>query len=194
MKKIVLFGELGRKFGTTHYFDVKNVSEAIRALGANFKEFRKHLIDGDKRNVGYKIYFNEHNGVKEDKEMYLPLSKHDEIRIVPLIAGSDSAPFKFFAGVVLIIVGAALEPYSLGASTAIITAGVGLMVSGVVQLLTPVPKMPKAPEREENQAGYLFNGPVNTTVQGFPVPVGYGRLVVGSAIISAGITIEDITQ
>ena len=39
---------------------------------------------------------------------------------------------------------------------------------------------------EENK-GYLFNGPVNTTQQGLPVPIAYGELVVGGAVISASI-------
>ena len=41
-------------------------------------------------------------------------------------------------------------------------------------------------------ASYTFSGPVNTTAQGQPVPVGYGRLIVGGAVISAGITTEEI--
>ena len=32
-----------------------------------------------------------------------------------------------------------------------------------------------------------FNGPVNTVSQGNPVPVGYGRLKIGSAVISSGL-------
>ena len=36
-----------------------------------------------------------------------------------------------------------------------------------------------------------FNGPVNTTAQGNPVPVIYGEMIVGSATISAGIYSED---
>jgi predicted phage tail protein len=33
---------------------------------------------------------------------------------------------------------------------------------------------------------------VNTTAQGHPVPVGYGRMIVGSAVISAGIDVDEI--
>jgi len=41
-------------------------------------------------------------------------------------------------------------------------------------------------------SSYVFNGAVNTTAQGHPVPVGYGRMIVGSAVISAGIDVDEI--
>ena len=43
----------------------------------------------------------------------------------------------------------------------------------------------------DNGASYNFNGPVNTTAQGNPVPLLYGEMFVGSATISAGIYSED---
>jgi hypothetical protein len=39
---------------------------------------------------------------------------------------------------------------------------------------------------------YLFNGPQNTAREGGPVPIGYGRLLVGSTIIQAAQSIRDI--
>ena len=44
-----------------------------------------------------------------------------------------------------------------------------------------------------NTPSYLFNGAVNTTAQGHPVPIGYGRLIVGSAVISASIVTTEYT-
>lgn len=42
-----------------------------------------------------------------------------------------------------------------------------------------------------NSASYNFSGAVNTTIQGSAVPVMYGRMFVGSAVIAAGIVAED---
>lgn len=42
-----------------------------------------------------------------------------------------------------------------------------------------------------NQASYAFGGVTNTTAQGNPVPLLYGRRRIGGAIISAGIYVED---
>ena len=59
------------------------------------------------------------------------------------------------------------------------TVGTNLALAGVSQLLAP------GPETEEQQEeGYLFNGPVNNIAQGLPVPVCYGELMVGGSPIS----------
>ncbi len=63
---------------------------------------------------------------------------------------------------------------------AAMTLAVNLAISGVTQLMTKGPEMDSA---ESNQ-GYLFNGPVNTVQEGLPVPIAYGELVVGGAVIN----------
>jgi predicted phage tail protein len=69
------------------------------------------------------------------------------------------------------------------------TIGYGMIVGGVVQMLTPVPKGTKN-KSVDNEPSYVFNGAVNTQAQGNPVPLLYGRMIVGSAVISAGINAE----
>lgn len=41
-------------------------------------------------------------------------------------------------------------------------AGIGMIIGGVVQLLTPMPKGIGARDRPENTPSYSFNGPINT--------------------------------
>ena len=67
-----------------------------------------------------------------------------------------------------------------------------MILGGVAQMIAPTAKSSDPSERPENQPSYVFNGAVNTTAQGHPVPVGYGRLIVGSAVISAGIDVDEI--
>ncbi|MFH5139235.1 tail assembly protein, partial [Citrobacter freundii complex sp. 2024EL-00220] len=43
----------------------------------------------------------------------------------------------------------------------------------------------------DNRASYAFGGVTNTTAQGNPVPLCYGKRRIGGAIISAGIYVED---
>ncbi|AHC48245.1 Phage tail assembly protein I [Achromobacter xylosoxidans NBRC 15126 = ATCC 27061] len=69
--------------------------------------------------------------------------------------------------------------------------GVSLALGGVVQMLSPQQRALSAADRPENGASYNFNGPVNTSAQGNPVPVLYGRMIIGSATVSAGIFSED---
>jgi predicted phage tail protein len=43
----------------------------------------------------------------------------------------------------------------------------------------------------KDDENYAFNGAANTVRQGVPVPICYGQLMVGGAVISSGITNEN---
>lgn len=43
----------------------------------------------------------------------------------------------------------------------------------------------------DNKPSYAFGGPVNSTAQGNPVGVLYGKRRIGGAVISAGIYADD---
>ena len=117
---------------------------------------------------------------------------------MPIIQGAQSGVGKIFAGAILLGAGIALMTIpGLGVTAGKIgigLLGVGLSttVGGVTQLLTPIPKAPTI--GKETDPSFSFGGPVNTSVQGYPIPVVYGRRIVGSKIISAGITIEEIYE
>jgi predicted phage tail protein len=185
MKTVILLGELGKKFGRKFRLNVKTPAEAVRALRANFPEFEAHMVSSESRNVRYKVLVGKET--RSVDHLHDPVGR-ETIKFVPVIAGAGGF-VQAVVGAVLIAVGvfipSPLSPY-------LINAGVAMVVSGVVQMLTPVPKTPKMEDRPDNKPSYVFNGAVNTTSQGYPVPVGYGRMTVGSAVISAGISTEEI--
>jgi predicted phage tail protein len=66
--------------------------------------------------------------------------------------------------------------------------GGALILSGVAQLLTPVPKVPQGPGSDNDpRKTYNFSGIQQTSRQGTPVSIVYGKTLVGSVVISAGI-------
>ena len=97
---------------------------------------------------------------------------------------------------------------AIGTATSAI--GAALILSGTSQLLSP--SISDAPgtfgsieganrfasidsrnnEPADNRTSYIFNGAVNVTAQGAPVPICYGRMRVGSVVVSAGVTTTDI--
>lgn len=200
MKTIILLGELGKRYGRKHLLDVKSPAEAVRALCANFKDFAGFVSTSTERGVGYRV-LNMREELTEDR-LHEPASQR--ITIAPVVVGANFFK-KLFSGVGAILTGAALIAASilyppLGATvlfgtttlaTVAFSVGVSLALGGVAQMLAPQPKFDGP--KEEQQPSYVFNGPVNTTAQGQPVPVGYGRMIVGSAVISAGVSIEDIS-
>jgi len=120
------------------------------------------------------------------------------ITLAPVVSGAGGN------GLGHILLGAALiavawwNPMGWAASGAFLSqatlysVGTSMILGGVAQMIAPTPKASEPSERAENKPSYSFNGAVNTTAQGHPVPVGYGRLIVGSAVISAGIDVSEI--
>ncbi|WP_439145462.1 tail assembly protein [Xenorhabdus bovienii] len=114
----------------------------------------------------------------------------DDIRIAPMIIGSKNAGvFQTILGAVMVVAGAFLWATPFGAP--MVMSGVGMMLGGVVQMLSPMPGGLARREDPDNKPSYAFGGSVNTVAQGNPVPIGYGRRRIGGAIISAGIYAED---
>lgn len=194
MKTIILLGELGKRYGRKHLLDVKSPAEAVRALCANFKDFAAFVSASSDRNVGYRV-LNMRDEVGED-ELHNPASRR--ITIAPVVAGAGGSVGKILLGAALIAASLfvpGLAAVTLFGTTTLATVafgvGVSLALGGVAQMLAPQPK--SIGPQEEQQPSYVFNGAVNTSAQGQPVPVGYGRMIVGSAVISAGISVEDIT-
>lgn len=205
MKNILLLGELGKKYGRKYRLNIKTPAEAVRALCANFPDFEKFVSESGKRNVGYRVLIGKKDITGE--ELHDPIGKQ-EIKIVPVIGGAGGG------GIGTIILGAALValsfyiPGSIFAINAALATGISvttmasaafyvgaaLVLSGASQMLAATPEAAQPSERPENQPSYVFNGAVNTTSQGQPVPIGYGRLIVGSAVVSAGITVEEIPK
>lgn len=194
MIKIRLLGELGKRFGKEHHFAIMSTAEGIRALCANFPGFDRYMIESGDRGVAYKVL---NNRAEIDLDQITdPASR--TITIAPVVMGAGGAIGKILLGAALIAAAffvPVLGTVTLFGSTTLaslaFSVGVSLTLGGVAQLLAPVPKT-NGPRENQTEPSYLFDGPLNTAAQGQPVPVGYGRLIVGSAIVSAGIDTADI--
>jgi predicted phage tail protein len=189
LKTVRLGGELGRKFGRAHHLAVTNPAEAVRALCANYPEFRTHLIESDGRGVAYKVLVGGEPLPSVD-QIHNP-SGRLEIRIMPVIRGASKAGiFEIVGGVLLMAAGVALAATGVGTVFAplVFSIGLSLTLGGVAQLLSPQPKTPA-----NTQASYVFGGPANTLAAGMPIPICYGNLIVGGAIISGGISVDQVS-
>ena len=193
LKTIRLYGELGHRFGRVHRLAVSSTAEAVRALCVLIPGFEQCLANSDSRGVAYACFIGKKNISEE--QLRHPVGG-SEIRLAPVLAGSKSGGlFQTILGAALIAV-AIWNPAFLPAAGAFSASGVGAMgaalaLGGVVQMLSPQQRGLSAKDSPENGASYNFNGPVNTSAQGNPVPLLYGEMFVGSAVISAGIAAED---
>lgn len=69
--------------------------------------------------------------------------------------------------------------------------GVAFLISGATQLMMPIDKGLTATDSVDNGTSYHINGATNTVAQGNPVPLLYGKMMIGSAVVSAGVYSED---
>lgn len=199
LRTIRLYSHLGARFGRVHRLAVASTAEAVQALCVLLPGFEQELMTSKDRGVGYACFLGKRN-LGEDR-LNDPAGQ-EEIRIAPIVQGSKRG------GLFSVILGAALffaAPYLVNPATAallgeggaiafgagVASAGQLLMLSGVVQALSPQQKGVSTKDGPDNGASYNFNGPVNTTAQGNPVPLIYGELFIGSATVSAGIYSED---
>ena len=221
MKRVVLRGELGKQFGRIHKFDLTTPAEAIRALCANFEGFQQALVTASERGIGYIVQVGK-AAIDEVDEIHNPTGQDEEISITPVLAGAGGGVGKIIAGVALVAIalinpfGAAAIGTFGGTPIAVASLmptvgyiGASLILSGTAQLLSPQPAdLPGltgggSPSRRDsfnpvnndpadNRSSYIYNGAVNLTAQGNPVPICYGRMRVGSVVVSAGVSTTDI--
>ncbi|WP_372356989.1 tail assembly protein [Xanthomonas sp. NCPPB 3443] len=195
IRTVRLYGVLGARFGRSFRLAVSSSAEAIRALCVQIPGLERFLMESKDRGMAFAVFIGRRN-LREDQLDDPP--GNDEIRIAPILIGSKSGGvFQAILGVALIAV-AAIATGGVGAAFAAsgvwgtaAMVGLSLAIGGVAQMLAPQAKGLGTSERPENQPSYSFNGPVNTQAQGNPVPVAYGRVWAGGAIISAGIYAED---
>lgn len=189
------YGEMGRMFGRVHHvhLDTNTPAEAVRYLCSQFPTAKAYLMQAKDKGVGFAVFRGKENLTKE--QLVEPTG-NDDIRIAPIILGSkQGGVLQVILGVVLMVVALWVSGWSFGAlspaMSGVFAMGASMVVGGVVQMLTPMPRGPKNTDSPANQPSYVFTGAVNTQAQGNPVPLLYGRMIVGSAVISAGINAED---
>jgi predicted phage tail protein len=185
VRNIRLYGKLGAKFGRCFRMAVSNTAEAVQALSAQLPGFEEYLLTSKDRGMNFACFIGDKNIGEEELKMN---SSEKDIRIAPVMTGSKKGGFlQVIMGAILVVVGVVFTAFGNVLGPALINMGVSMMIGGIIQLLTP---QPKGRKRDDDQ-NYSFSGPINTSAQGNPVPLAYGRIKAGSAVISAGIYTAD---
>ena len=195
MRTVRLYGHLGKKFGRVHKLEVASPAEAVRALSANHPEFRAALVS---HAPGYRIQVADED-IALDLLAFRGMS---DIKIIPVVAGAKNGIGQILIGALILATAFATGGLSLGA-TGLVTSGIvgqmalsfgtSLLLGGISQMLVSAPKTGGPANGPANKPNYAFNGAVNTVAQGNAVPICYGRLIVGSQVISAALTVEQTT-
>ena len=189
LKTIKLYGILAKKFGKEFHLAVDNTREAMRALSVQVPGFEHFMLHAHEQGLEFAVFQDKQNISETELDMNT-IAK--VIKVVPKVKGAGGA-LQTILGAVLVVVGAVMVFTGVGApiGTALIGAGIGMMVGGIAMML-----MPKIENQDQNQDGNKankgFGGAVTTVAQGNPVPVLYGQREVGGFIASAGQYPEDL--
>ena len=220
MKVVKVYGALRKRLGQCRFeFDVLTPAQAIKALCVNFPGLEKWLIDSEKDGVGYRVAVSREKATEENvAPLLMPFSDREVFSITPVVAGAGRGTGAILAGVALIAVAIAAPGAGLAAggftttgvaasgavgvvapgfalSSALAAAagnlGIALVLGGIAQALSPQPDTGLERGREAAKLeSFVFNNVVNTAKQGLPVPIAYGRVFVGSAVLSSGLDVD----
>ena len=187
-----VYGELGERYGNSFCLECLTIRQGLDILAANFKGFKDYIIN-NKGIVGYEVWAGEVNISATDTDFLLN-RENVVIKIIPVISGA-SANARIIIGSVLYAIGYVLNftPFAF-ASPAFYWAGSALIASGVAEKLTQKVKATAGADVQvaDTATSYIFSGAMNNTKQGAPVAIGYGRMFVGSNVISTAYTTVDV--
>jgi predicted phage tail protein len=182
MVKVTLHGALGKRFGEEHSFAIQKPLDALRALMANKKGFKHAFKTWGRKGLLYEIICD--GEIVSSEQMLNSGREMNEIEIAPVIMGSSNAA-KTIIGAIIIVISLFMDPSGttgLAIQGAIQGAGASLLISGIMGLLFPPP--PPQFQSEAASRSFIFSTLENSATQGSPVPLGYGRLKIGTKVIS----------
>ena len=203
LRKLKLYGQLAEFIGHKEFeIKVHNVSQAVSFLIHNFPEVESYMSP--------KYYQVKVGNYDIDKnELAYPVGQED-IHFIPVISGAGRGMGKILLGAAL-IAGAfiinpalsfsfskgvtgfgALTGFSGALTKAAIYVGASLVLSGVTDMLFPLPEPQKFNSEEDPQLSFNFSGVQNTSRAGTPVPIVYGEIITGSVVISAAVDTNQV--
>jgi len=203
LTKLKLYGDLANFIGHKQ-FEVKvhSVAQAVSFLINNFPDAEAYMA-----NRQYKVLVNEY--AIDETEIQHPIGQQD-ISFVPVISGAGGSFGRILTGAALI--GASFLFPGAGAfgrtsffgkaavaggiltkvGTAVSLIGAGMVLSGVSDMLFPVPKPKEVSNSSDPRISFGFSGIQQSSRAGTTHPIVYGEIFTGSVVISAGIDTEQV--
>lgn len=185
-----LHGSLGESFGSRFDFVARDPRDVVRALSSQLEGFAEALHAGRFQIVAGDTEIDE-------GEIAVAFGQRREMHIIPVADGAKSGAGKVVIGAALITAtvmsGGLAAGGVIGAlAHASFSMGIAMSLAGVSTMLTKNPKASYENKSADTKTSSLFDGPVNNSGQGLPVPLAYGRVLAGSSVVSAGMVAEQL--
>jgi predicted phage tail protein len=217
MKVVKVYGALRKLLGgrCRFEFEADTPAQALKALCVNFPDLGKWLIDREADGMHFRVTVGREKITTASADgLLLPWSEREVFSITPVIAGAGRGLGSVLIGIGLIAASFLLPGAGLFGATSLFgataaTAGVAgalttigtslsimgasLVLTGVAQMISPQPQLGLNTGKEAARLeSFTFSGIVNTSKQGMPVPIAYGRVFTGSAVISSGLDVDQL--
>ena len=201
LRTVRLYGELAEFVGHKELDAVINsTADAMRFLVSNFPKLEAHMADRY-----YQVLVDDYEIGEED--IHNPIGQSD-ISIVPVITGAGGGAKKFLLGAALIgttfltggafiaqvpLINAGQLAFTGGLAKGAFYVGAALTLSGVQDMLFPLPQPQEFNNEQDPRISFSFSGVQNTSRAGTSHPIVYGEIVTGSVVISAGIDTNQVS-
>jgi predicted phage tail protein len=177
MTIVNIHGILAQEYGKSFKFNISNPKDILEAIDCNRSGFIQRLIKLQKEGFCYDLIINKKR-ITHGPDMD-HMKNPETIDLVPAISGSGG----FIGGIISLISGGGL----------VATIAKALIFAAISYALAPKPENEALEiEADGSKSSLIFSNTINVASQGSAVPLGYGRLKVGSQVIQA--TIKSFPQ
>jgi len=168
-------------------------------------------MDSEKDGVGYRVTVGKERITDDLSPLVMPWSEKEVFSITPVIAGAGRGASSILVGLGFVALAVVSGGATLGLSGFVSGAAIGvsthtamiggalaaaagnlglyLVLGGIAQALSPQPE-PSSIDESVQLESFTFSNVVNTSKQGLPVPIAYGRVFAGSAVLSSSLDVD----
>ncbi|MGK3339195.1 tail assembly protein, partial [Klebsiella pneumoniae] len=165
---VQLGGALANRFGRHWHLRASNAAQAINLIDANKPGLNAWIRRNAKVYDRYHIQITTKSGatwsVDETEYMMKGAGKDvEKIRITPIPKGRGGKTLGYVQvaiGAAMVVIGAFTEIFTAGTSSALVVAGMSMMMGGLAQILSPQAKNPEV-RQADNSDSFYFDGPQN---------------------------------
>ena len=212
LRKLKLYGELAEFIGHKEFeIKVDSLAKAVSFLVNNFPQIEKFMNP-----KYYQVKVGNYDISEE--EINYPIGQED-IHFIPVISGAGGSTGRILLGAALIgasflfpgagmfgtvsasgkiAYGTTMTGFTAGNAlmtglgTLTSAVGASLVLSGVSEMLFPLPKFEGFNSEQDPQLSFSFSGTQNTSRAGTPVPIVYGEIITGSVVISGAVDTQQV--
>ncbi len=191
-RRLIFQGSAGEALGKEWTVNAPTVADAFKIVHANNPKKYKDYFEQDLEAEFSVKLAGEALG---EAELLLNNLKGEDIVVTPVPKGSKlNAVEKILLAIVLIVVSYYMPGASKGATdlqvfmaNSVKMLGMNMLLAGVTQL------MMDDPSNDKDEEGAMFGGPAQTVKHGQPVPICYGKLMVGGTPINFGFGVDKLS-